>query len=76
MAHGITSGVIGGNSMGSESSSKLPADAFEGSARTLVTRVRVEAPAKRLPGLEGMGQHQQLRLGVGCRRMVVRLSHV
>jgi len=46
IAYGVPSCVISGDSMGSENSFKLPADAFESSARTLVPRVRVEALAK------------------------------
>jgi hypothetical protein len=51
--------------MGSEDSLELSADAFERSAGTLITRVRVKADTEHLPGFEGMRQHEQLSFGVG-----------
>src|SRR6266446_5779189 len=52
--------------MGSENPIELTADTFERSARTSVTRVGMKANPEHLPRLEGVGQHEQLDLGVGC----------
>src|SRR6266478_9157276 len=52
--------------MGSENPIELTANAFERSARTLVTRIGMKANSEYLPRFEGVGQHEQLGLGVGC----------
>ncbi len=51
--------------MGAKDSFEFAADAFEGGAGTLVAGVGVKADAKHPPGFEGVGQHEQLGLGVG-----------
>src|ERR1700675_2173986 len=66
IAHRVASNGVSGHPMGSENPIELTADAFERSTRTLVTRVGVKANPEHLPRFEGMRQHEQLRLGVGC----------
>ena len=50
--------------MGAQHSLELRADALEGRARALVAHIGVEAHAVHAPGLEGMREHEELRLGV------------
>src|SRR6266481_3620416 len=52
--------------MGSENPIELTANAFERSARTLVTRIGMKANSEHLPRFECVRQHEQLGLGVGC----------
>src|ERR1700674_3038760 len=66
IAHRGTGNVVSGHPMGSENPVELTADAFERSPRTLVTRAGVKANPEHLPCFEGVRQHEQLRLGVGC----------
>src|ERR1700674_2652316 len=66
IAHRGTGNVVSGHPMGSENPVELTADAFERSPRTLVTRAGLKANAEHLPCFEGVRQHEQLRLGVGC----------
>src|SRR5713101_6991051 len=68
IAHRVASNVVSGHPMGSENPIELTADAFERSARTLVTRVGVKANPEHLPRFEGVRQHEHLRLGVGDRK--------
>jgi hypothetical protein len=53
--------------MRTENPFELSADAFDGGARSLVARVRMQADPKHLPTFKSMRQHQQLGLGVSCR---------
>jgi len=66
VARWVASGVVGGHPMGSKNTVKMPTDPFERSARALVSFVRVEADAERLPHFESMRQHKQLALGIGA----------
>src|SRR5438105_1477047 len=51
--------------MGAENAFEVAADALNGCGGAVVARVGVQAYAEDLPGLERVGQHQQLGLGVG-----------
>ena len=51
--------------MGAEDAFELAADAFDGRGGTVVAGVGVKADAERAHGFEGVGEHQQLGLGVG-----------
>src|SRR5580658_10636571 len=64
-ARRIASDEVSSHPMRPQNPFELSADAFDGRARTLVTRVGVEADAEHLPGFEGVRQQEQLALGVG-----------
>ena len=64
-AFGVTGDVVGGHAMGAEDAFERRADALHCGDGAFVAGVGVETDAEDLPGLEGVGEHEQLGLGVG-----------
>jgi hypothetical protein len=55
---------VGGHPMSAQDPLALPANALERGARAFVADIRVEAHPDGVPGLERVGEHHELRLGV------------
>ena len=65
VAGGVAGDEVGGHAVGAEDAFELASDAFDGGAGTLVANVGVKADAEDVPLFEGVGEHEQLGLGVG-----------
>src|SRR5215469_15190317 len=64
VAHRVARNEVGGHAVCAKNALELPSDTLQCCAGASVSRIRVEADAEHTPDVEGMLQHEQLRLGV------------